>query len=135
MTLPSASSISSSSNLSLTSSGRRDVSIVLSAIIYCSNHVLNFICHFPHLWITVAIFSLNSRLNSRHTYRTLVHFAPSSDDVQREEFQSTEREMSIFHFPFLRGNDGYNDLEYTELQVDIKLMIFQIYIPITTTFC
>lgn len=24
--------------------------------------------------------------------------------------------MSIFHFPFLRGNDGYNDLEYTELQ-------------------
>lgn len=24
--------------------------------------------------------------------------------------------MSIFHFPFLRGNDGFNDLEYTELQ-------------------
>lgn len=50
----------------------------------------------------------------------------------KERNFTTEREMSIFHFPFLRGNDGYNDLEYTELQVDIKLMIFQIYIPITT---
>lgn len=37
--------------------------------------------------------------------------------------ETKEREMSIFHFPFLRGSDGYNDLEYTELQVNIKLMI------------
>lgn len=110
--------MSSSSSLILTSSGKRDISTVLSAIIWFSNHALVFICHFPHLWITVAIFSLTSRLRSRHTYRTLAlrYFAPSQWYIYR-----TQRgKMSVFHFPFLRGNDGYSDIEFPELQVNTK---------------
>ena len=89
--------MSSSSSLILTSSGKRDISTVLSAIIWFSNHALVFICHFPHLWITVAIFSLTSRLRSRHTYRTLAlrYFAPSQ--------RTTKRENVRFPFPLSSG--------------------------------
>lgn len=99
--------MSSSSSLILTSSGKRDISTVLSAIIWFSNHALVFICHFPHLWITVAIFSLTSRLRSRHTYRTLAlrYFAPSQRTRSSKviHLQDTKRENVRFPFPLSSG--------------------------------